>query len=75
MCSGDFAIGGRYCLGFGGATVDKPMGALILKAISPQGIAASLAAIDRLAAEGNDQRQALERQLQQARYETERAFA
>jgi len=75
VCSGDFATGGRYCLGFGGATVDKRLDELILQVISPHGIAASLAAIDRLASDGDDRRQALERQLQQVRYEAERAFA
>ena len=34
VCSGDFAAGGQYCLGFGGATVDKRLSAEILKALS-----------------------------------------
>jgi hypothetical protein len=34
VCSGDFAVGGQYCLGFGGATVDKRLSAEILKALS-----------------------------------------
>ncbi|MDA1371751.1 MAG: recombinase family protein [Proteobacteria bacterium] len=75
VCSGDFATGGRYCLGFGGATVDKRLSESLLQAISPLGLDASLAAMERLAAEGNDQRGVLERRLQQVRYETERAFA
>ena len=43
--------------------------------ISPQGIAASLMAIAHVREEGSDKRTALERQLQQVRYEVERAFA
>jgi DNA invertase Pin-like site-specific DNA recombinase len=75
LCSGDFDRGGEYCLGFGGATVDKRFGELIVSAISPHGIAASLDAIERLAADEDDRTKARERQLQQVRYEAERAFA
>lgn len=75
LCSGDFDRGGEYCLGFGGATVDKRFVELIVKAVSPHGIKASLDAIERFRAQDNDRTKALERQLQQARYETERAFA
>ena len=74
VCVGDFATGGRYCLGFGGATVDKRIGALIVKVISPRGLDASIAAIERSYAEGSDRRGALQRQVQQVRYEAERAF-
>ena len=74
VCVGDFATGGRYCLGFGGATVDKRIGALIVKVISPRGLDASIAAIERSSAEGSDRRAALERQVQQVRYEAERAL-
>ena len=75
LCSGDFDRGGVYCLGFGGATVDRRLSEVILKVISPQGIAASLMAIAHVREEGSDKRTALERQLQQVRYEVERAFA
>lgn len=75
VCSGDFATGGRYCLGFGGASVDRRLSESVLQALSPLGLDASLAAIEHLAAEGNEQRAVLERRLQQVRYETERAFA
>ena len=75
LCSGDFDRGGVYCLGFGGATVDRRLSEVILKVISPQGIDASLMAIAHLREEGSDKRTALERQLQQVRYEVERAFA
>ncbi|MFQ5645021.1 MAG: recombinase family protein [Thiogranum sp.] len=75
LCSGDFDRGGKYCLGFGGATVDKRFAGLIVEAISPHGIKASLDAIERMRTDDNDRVKALERQLQQARYESERAFA
>jgi len=74
LCSGDFDRGGEYCLGFGGATVDKRFAGLIVEAISPHGIEASLDAIERSRVADNDLTKALERQLQQARYEAERAF-
>ena len=36
LCSGDFgAAGGRYCLGFGGATVDRRFGEEIVRVLSP----------------------------------------
>jgi hypothetical protein len=75
LCSGDFDTGGTYCLGFGGATVDKRVSELIVALISPHGLEASIAALARLRTEGNDRRGAFERQLQQLRYEAERAFA
>ena len=74
VCSGDFATGGEYCLGFGGATVDKRLNEEILKAISPYGLNASIAAIERLSDQGSDQRVALQRQIQQVEYEAQRAF-
>jgi DNA invertase Pin-like site-specific DNA recombinase len=74
VCVGDFATGGQYCLGFGGATVDKRLSEEILKAISPHSLNASVAAIERLSHQGSDQRAALQRQIQQVQYETQRAF-
>jgi hypothetical protein len=74
VCAGDFATGGQYCLGFGGATVDKHLSEEILKVISPHGLSASVAAIERLSHQGSDQRAALQRQIQQVQYEAQRAF-
>jgi DNA invertase Pin-like site-specific DNA recombinase len=74
VCVGDFATGGQYCLGFGGATVDQRLAATILRAVSPHGLAASLVAIEQLNGQGSDRRAALERQLQQVQYEAQRAF-
>jgi DNA invertase Pin-like site-specific DNA recombinase len=75
LCSGDFQTGGRYCLGFGGATVDRRLSEVILNALSPYGLQASMAAIAQSRSQGNERRGVAERQLQQARYEAERAFA
>jgi Recombinase zinc beta ribbon domain len=44
LCSGDFDTGGKYCLGFGGATVERRLSELILGVISPHGVEASLVA-------------------------------
>ena len=74
VCAGDFATGGRYCLGFGGATVDKRLGEEILKVISPHGVNASIAAIERLGNQDSDRHAALQRQYQQLQYESQRAF-
>lgn len=74
MCNGDFPTGGHYCLGFGGASVDKRVSEEILNAISPLGIAASVAAIEQLSDKGSDRRAALTRQLEQLEYEAQRAF-
>lgn len=74
LCSGDFVTaGGRYCLGFGGATVDRRFGEEIVRVLSPLGIRASLQALDELGAHEEARRQALARQLQQLQYETARA--
>jgi DNA invertase Pin-like site-specific DNA recombinase len=74
LCDGDFSSGGHYCLGFGGASVDKRVSEEILNAISPLGVAASVAAIEQLSDKGSDRRAALTRQLQQLGYEAQRAF-
>jgi L-alanine-DL-glutamate epimerase-like enolase superfamily enzyme len=35
LCKGDYDDGGQYCLGFGGASVDRQLGQELLKVISP----------------------------------------
>jgi DNA invertase Pin-like site-specific DNA recombinase len=74
LCAGDFAAaGGRYCVGFGGATVDRRFADELLRVLSPLGIRASLEALDRLTTEEDDHRRALQRQIQQLEYEAARA--
>jgi len=74
LCQGDFGSGGKYCLGFGGATVDQRVSDEILAAISPLGLQASIAALAQCTDQNADRRQALTRQLQQVQYEAQRAF-
>ncbi len=75
LCPGDFvAGGGRYCVAFGGATVDRRFDDEILRVLSPLGIRASLEAIDRLSVEHDAERQAIQRQVQQLEYASARAF-
>ena len=73
-CKGDFDTGGKYCLAFGGAGVDRRFSQELLKVLSPLGMRASLAAIERLCSREQEQRQALQRQLEQLEYEARRAF-
>src|SRR5271166_2995009 len=35
LCKGDYDDGGQYCIGFGGASVDRRLGQELLKVISP----------------------------------------
>jgi DNA invertase Pin-like site-specific DNA recombinase len=73
LCVGDFDAGGRYCLGFGGSTVDRRFSEELLRVISPLGLQASLRATDELSSTRDEQAEALSRQLQQLAYEAKRA--
>ena len=74
LCSGDYhADGGRYCLGFGGATVDRRFGEEVVRVLSPLGVRASLAALNEIGSELDDRRRALARQIEQLEYEAARA--
>lgn len=74
LCVGDFPSGGRYCLGFGGATVDRRIGEEVVRVLSPLGVRASLEALEQLRAQDAARSEALARQLEQAEYEVRRAF-
>ena len=74
LCAGDFQNGGRYCIGFGGATVDRRFSELLLDGISPYGMEASLKAIESVNSEVDGQSAVFEKQLQQLEYEAQRAF-
>jgi hypothetical protein len=65
LCKGDFASGGRYCLGFGGSTVDRRLGEELLRVLSPLGMQASVRALAQQRARESEQGQALRRQLEQ----------
>ena len=74
LCKGDYDDGGQYCLGFGGASVDRRLGQELLKVISPLGLEASLRALEELSAGDVAQRAALSSKLEQLEYETRKAF-
>src|ERR1700758_4427018 len=74
LCKGDFDDGGQYCIGFGGASVDRRLGQELLKVISPLGVEASLRALEELSAGDAAQRIALASKLEQLEYEGRKAF-
>ncbi len=74
LCKGDYDDGGQYCIGFGGASVDRRVGQELLKAISHLGVEASLKAIEELSAGDVAQRVALSSKLKQLEYEARKAF-
>jgi hypothetical protein len=74
LCKGDYDDGGQYCLGFGGASVDRRLGEELLKVISPLGVEASLKALEELSAGDTAQRAALSSKLEQLEYEAKKAF-
>jgi DNA invertase Pin-like site-specific DNA recombinase len=74
LCKGDFDDGGQYCVGFGGASVDRRVGQELLRVISPLGVNASLRALEELSAGDAAQRIALSSKLEQLEYEARKAF-
>src|SRR5579864_5345449 len=74
LCKGDFDDGGQYCIGFGGASVDRRLGQELLKVISHLGVEASLRAIEELSAGDAAQRTTLSSKLEQLEYEAKKAF-
>jgi DNA invertase Pin-like site-specific DNA recombinase len=74
LCKGDYDDGGQYCIGFGGASVDRLLGQELLKVISHFGLEASLRAIEEMSAGDAAQRATLSRQLEQLEYEAKKAF-
>jgi DNA invertase Pin-like site-specific DNA recombinase len=74
LCRGDYDDGGQYCLGFGGASVDRRLGQKLLEVISPLGVEASLRALEELSTGDAAQRIALSSKVQQLEYEARKAF-
>jgi len=74
LCKGDYDDGGQYCLGFGGASVDRRLSQELLRVISPFGAEASLRALEELSAGDAAQRAALSSKLEQLEYEAKKAF-
>jgi hypothetical protein len=74
LCKGDYDDGGQYCVGFGGASVDRRLSQELLRVISPLGVNASLRALEELSAGDAAQRIALSSKLDQLQYEARKAF-
>jgi DNA invertase Pin-like site-specific DNA recombinase len=75
LCKGAYDAGGKqYCLGFGGRAVDQRFSAELLHVLSPLGMQASVAAIDRVGSGDEERKDALRLQLEQLEYEARRAF-
>ena len=74
LCKGNYDDGGQYCVGFGGASVDRRLGQELLRVISPLGVNASLRALEELSAGDAAQRIALSSKLDQLEYEAKKAF-
>jgi len=74
LCKGDYDDGGQYCIGFGGASVDRRLSQELLKVIAPLGLEASLKAIEELGESDTAQRTALSSKLEQLEYEAKKAF-
>src|SRR5215212_6418599 len=70
QCRGDDAhVGAGLCVGIGGVRVDRAVAAKILEAVSDRAVEAAILAADRVAQGVRDVRQAVARELEEARYE------
>ncbi|MBA7514733.1 hypothetical protein ES705_06767 [subsurface metagenome] len=73
-CRGDYASGGRYCLAFGGSTVDKRFSEELLRVISPYGIEASVEAARMASQRDEETIKLMQKKIEQLEYEATRAF-
>ena len=74
ICKGDYESGGKYCLAFGGSTVDKEFSKELLRIISPYGVEASIEAERILSVKEEEIIKVIEKKIQQLEYEATRAF-
>ena len=74
LCPGDYQAGGRYCIAFGGAVVDRRFSEVLLEVISPLGVEASLRALEELRGQDDERRQSRARKVEQLEYEAQRAY-
>ncbi len=74
FCVGNYDEGGDYCSSFAGRKVDQRIGEEIVAAISPLGIEASLAALEKLGTQENEKRRSLVLELKAVQYEAQRSF-
>ncbi|MBP2312964.1 recombinase family protein [Azospirillum soli] len=70
QCRGDDAhVGAGLCIGIGGVRIDRAVVAQMLEAVSGRAVEAALLAADQMAKADDDVRQALQRDLEGARYD------
>src|SRR4051794_14973697 len=70
QCRGDDGhVGAGLCLGIGGVRVDRALSRQIMEAISERAVEAAMLAADRANAAVEDVRRAVERELEEARYD------
>src|SRR4051794_20464669 len=69
-CRGDDShVGGYLCIGIGGVRIDRAVAAQIVEAVSEHAIDAAIQAADQSVKADNEIRQALCRELEEARYD------
>jgi len=73
-CSGEFFVGGDGCLFVAATALDKRVEEEILQALSPLAVRASVEAVRRSDSHRSDEQTALTRQLEEVKYEAQRAF-
>jgi DNA invertase Pin-like site-specific DNA recombinase len=70
QCRGDDShVGGWLCIGIGGVRVDRAVAAQIVEALSGHAVEAAIRAADQAVNADNEVRQAIGRELEEARYE------
>src|SRR3954454_7145567 len=70
QCRGDDAhVGAGLCLGIGGVRVDRAFSGQIMEAVSERAVEAAMLAADRANAAVEDVRRAVDRELEEARYD------
>ena len=74
ICRGDYESGGKYCLAFGGSTIDKKFTEELLRVLSSYGMKASIQAEKILSSKDGDKVKAFEQKIKQLEYEASRTF-
>lgn len=70
QCRGDDKhVGAGLCIGIGGVRVDRAVAALLLEAVSGHAVEAAIKAVELAEQEDDNVKLALQRELEQARYE------
>jgi DNA invertase Pin-like site-specific DNA recombinase len=70
QCRGDDShVGGWLCIGIGGLRVDRAVAAQVVEAVSGHAVEAAIRAAGQVARLDDDMRQAIGRELEEARYE------